>query len=220
MLLHELMRQARKQRGLTQEALAQRLGVTRTAVNMWESGKNVPSRDNLASIIGILGLDPGLALGLDASGPATQPETPVSIAVGAWPATIPVFAAALVSGGHPDEFEIDTTTVHRVARPPRLARRNDVFALHVQGTTMSPWREPGQLVVIDNVKPPRPSEYVIARLNDTTSAKPRCLLARLKSIDTEQVVLEQFTPNATITIARHDVFSLQRVIEADEMLEG
>lgn len=46
--------QRRKQAGLSQEELAQRLGVTRQAISRWESGAALPTVDNLAELARVL----------------------------------------------------------------------------------------------------------------------------------------------------------------------
>ena len=50
MELHEKLRELRKQKGITQEELAQALFVSRTAVSKWESGRGYPSIDSLKDI--------------------------------------------------------------------------------------------------------------------------------------------------------------------------
>ena len=50
MELNEKLQQLRKQRGLTQEELAEMLYVSRTAVSKWESGRGYPSIDSLKAI--------------------------------------------------------------------------------------------------------------------------------------------------------------------------
>ena len=50
MEFNEKLQELRKQKGLTQEELAQRLFVSRTAVSKWESGRGYPSIDSLKSI--------------------------------------------------------------------------------------------------------------------------------------------------------------------------
>lgn len=50
MELSEKLVQLRKQKGFTQEELAQALYVSRTAVSKWESGRGYPSIDSLKSI--------------------------------------------------------------------------------------------------------------------------------------------------------------------------
>ena len=50
MEFHEKLQQLRKQRNLTQEALAASLYVSRTAVSKWESGRGYPNIDSLKAI--------------------------------------------------------------------------------------------------------------------------------------------------------------------------
>ena len=52
MELGEKLQQLRKQRGLTQEELAECLFVSRTAISKWESGRGYPNIDSLKSIAG------------------------------------------------------------------------------------------------------------------------------------------------------------------------
>lgn len=50
MEFHETLQQLRKQKGLTQEELAEALYVSRTAVSKWESGRGYPNLDSLKAI--------------------------------------------------------------------------------------------------------------------------------------------------------------------------
>lgn len=50
MEFHEKLQNLRRQRGLTQEELAQALYVSRTAVSKWESGRGFPNIDSLKAI--------------------------------------------------------------------------------------------------------------------------------------------------------------------------
>ena len=52
MEFHEKLQQLRKQHGLTQEALAEALFVSRAAVSKWESGRGYPGIDSLKAIAG------------------------------------------------------------------------------------------------------------------------------------------------------------------------
>ena len=49
------IRELRESKGLTQEALANRLSVKRTTVSMWESGESMPRADKLAPLAKLLG---------------------------------------------------------------------------------------------------------------------------------------------------------------------
>lgn len=46
----------RKQAGLSQEALADKLGVSRQAVSKWERAESLPDTDNLIALAAIYGL--------------------------------------------------------------------------------------------------------------------------------------------------------------------
>lgn len=48
----EKLQALRKSRDLTQEALAEQLYVSRTAISKWESGRGYPSIDSLKAIAG------------------------------------------------------------------------------------------------------------------------------------------------------------------------
>ena len=50
MEFHEKLQELRKQKGLTQEALAERLYVSRTAISKWESGRGYPNIESLKAI--------------------------------------------------------------------------------------------------------------------------------------------------------------------------
>ena len=50
MEFHEKLQELRKQKGMTQEALAEALFVSRTAISKWESGRGYPNLDSLKAI--------------------------------------------------------------------------------------------------------------------------------------------------------------------------
>lgn len=56
MEFHEKLQELRKQKGLTQEELAQALYVSRTAISKWESGRGYPNLDSLKAISKFFGV--------------------------------------------------------------------------------------------------------------------------------------------------------------------
>lgn len=56
MEFNEKLQQLRKQKGITQEELAEQLFVSRTAVSKWESGRGLPSIDSLKAISKVFGI--------------------------------------------------------------------------------------------------------------------------------------------------------------------
>ena len=56
MTLGEKLRNARKQEGLTQEQLSEKLGISRSAVAKWETGNGIPDISNLIALSDEFGL--------------------------------------------------------------------------------------------------------------------------------------------------------------------
>ena len=69
MALSEKLYELRKKNGLSQEELAERLGVSRQAVSKWESGKAVPESDTLVSLSNHFGVTLDYLLKEDAAAP-------------------------------------------------------------------------------------------------------------------------------------------------------
>jgi len=72
--LGKRIREARKQAGLTQEELAERIGVSRTAISRFELGEIEPSLRNLAAMAGELNVSADRLLGLPARAQEPLPE--------------------------------------------------------------------------------------------------------------------------------------------------
>lgn len=56
MTIHERIFTLRRAAGLSQETLAERVGVSRQAIGKWESGTSLPGLDNLQSLAAALGV--------------------------------------------------------------------------------------------------------------------------------------------------------------------
>lgn len=68
MTMGEKIRQLRKEKGLTQDALAEALGISRQAVAKWESGQSAPATENLLKLAALLEVPLEVL-----AGPAAQP---------------------------------------------------------------------------------------------------------------------------------------------------
>lgn len=66
MEFHEKLQELRKSRNLTQEELAEKLYVSRTAISKWESGRGYPSIDSLKAISGFFSISIDELLSADA----------------------------------------------------------------------------------------------------------------------------------------------------------
>ena len=71
--LGERIRAARQAAGLSQEKLAERLGLTRQAVTKWETGQSAPSTENLLHLAEVM-----QRAGVPAVAGSNHPIPPVS----------------------------------------------------------------------------------------------------------------------------------------------
>lgn len=61
--LGKALKAAREAKNLTQVEVAKHFGITKSAVNQWESGKNVPDQRKLAELARVLNLDSSVLIG-------------------------------------------------------------------------------------------------------------------------------------------------------------
>ena len=76
MLLENRLAALRKQAGLSQQDLAERLHVSRQAVSRWESGESMPTVDNLLYLSSIFGVSVDFLLKGDEAHPETERPAP------------------------------------------------------------------------------------------------------------------------------------------------
>ena len=70
MTLGQNLQTARKAKGLSQETLAEQIGVSRQALGKWEKDTALPGLDNLQAAAQVLGVSVDTLLGTEAAGPA------------------------------------------------------------------------------------------------------------------------------------------------------
>ena len=63
--LSDRIRELRTQRNLTQLQVAERLGITKNAVNSWEKSASSPTLKNVAELAGIFGVSTDYLLGVN-----------------------------------------------------------------------------------------------------------------------------------------------------------
>lgn len=125
----ERIRAMRVARSISQAELAERLGVSRSAVAMWEGGSRVPGLDTLEALAGVFGVATGGLLGEDAEAGARR--VPV---LGSIPAGIPMEAIE-------DVIDWEELPSHM------FAGGKEYFCLQLKGDSMYPEYRNGDVVV-------------------------------------------------------------------------
>ena len=147
--LGDTLRAAREARGMTQVALAAYFGISKSAVNQWESGKNIPDQRKIAALAEKLELDPALLVRLagipvPGSAPAAV-MSPVPIPPGR--PDIPVWASA--EAGSDGAMVLVNDPIDWIRRSERMQGVKSPFAFYVIGSSMSPAIEHGDQVVVN-----------------------------------------------------------------------
>jgi phage repressor protein C with HTH and peptisase S24 domain len=133
------------------------------------------------------------------------------------PANVPVHGTAV--GGDTGDFRLNGTVVDWARRPPGIAHLKDAWCVYVQSDSMSPWREPGELVYLHPSRPPRPGDYVVVELHTEHGEPGPAFLKKLVARTPTRLRLAQWNPrrdDIEIELAR--VKSIYRVIDWSELL--
>ncbi|MGI6201147.1 MAG: LexA family protein [Christensenellales bacterium] len=147
------LKQLRKQRGLSQQAVADRLGVARSTVAMWETGASQPGHAATRALADLLGVSIDALLGYDGGQGVMVPV------LGYVRAGIPVTAVQEV---------LDYEEISR-----DMAESGDFFALRIQGDSMQPRMDPDDVVIVRRQEDVESGQIAIVLVNgdDATCKK-------------------------------------------------
>ena len=124
----------RKEKGISQQELAQMLYVNQTAVSQWERGVTNPSTDTVIALANIFGVSVDYLLG-NSDYPGAPTPAGVQIPVlGNVQARLPISAVQ-------DILDFEEIT-------PELAATGEFFALRIKGKSMEPRMMEGDVVII------------------------------------------------------------------------
>jgi phage repressor protein C with HTH and peptisase S24 domain len=133
------------------------------------------------------------------------------------PEDVPVLGTAL-GGAQGGDFTMQGDSGLRVRRPPRLAGRDDVFALFVSGTSMEPRFQSGDLIFLEKKRPPQVNDYVVVELQPDEGGVQAAYVKRLLGITPTKLKLEQYNPPGVVEIDRTIVLQIIRVMTTHDLL--
>ncbi len=152
------LERARSERGLTQQEVGDHFGITSQAISQWEQDRTRPSTGRLRALADLFAVS--LDWLLDGAAPAERAERPRLLPVidvvqaGHWSDVTDPYAA----GGGGDYIAPDEPV------------SGQAFVLVIDGRSMTPDFQPGDRVIIDPAVPPRPGDFVVAKLEREESA--------------------------------------------------
>lgn len=114
------------------------------------------------------------------------------------PKDVPVQGTAAGSELGQGAFQLSSDVIEYVRRPPGLFGVSTAYALYVEGDSMYPKFEPGDLIFCNPNKKARSGDYVVVQEPDSNNGETRAFVKRLVKITSTMLVVEQFNPAATI----------------------
>lgn len=140
---------------------------------------------------------------------------------------VPVYGTALGTllelGGEPVEqtFLNQSEVISYFTRPQSLTKRADVYGVYIQGSSMSPRFQEGEMAFVESNRPPQVGDDVLVFLVEEDGDDERysaCLIKRLVRRSASFIELEQFNPPVTFRIETSRVKKVHRVIPWGELL--
>ena len=128
----EILKELRSSMGFSQQKLADKLGVSRSTVAMWESGASQPDNDSLLHLAKIFNTSTDFLLGSVEERYASPKGVKVPV-LGYIRAGIPLDAVEEIL----DYEEVD----------PAMTAKGDLFALRVKGDSMEPRIREGDVII-------------------------------------------------------------------------
>lgn len=169
------IRAARQKRGLSQQKLANLLGVSAQAVSQWEVGKNHISFANANQVANILGVDVMWIMEEN-----EQDETirlsPSSMAHGNRAPIIDITESMLYyiyNVQREEQFDPNRTTLEVT-----LGSQGQCFAIIIDDTSMSPEFHVGDVAIFDNAVHPESGDYVVCFVYGSASEPPSIIFRR------------------------------------------
>lgn len=207
-ILGDAIRAGRLSKGLTQQQLGAEFKISKAAVAMWESGTNVPDQRKLARLVQLLGLDPSVAVGLEAPpesplrGLSEGPQTIMTIqerGFGEKP-DLPVYASA--QGGDGALILTRDDPVDWLYRSEQMRSVRNPFAFMIIGDSMAPALEHGDRAVVNPSIVPRPNVncVFVQEVEDSTSFL--VLTKRLLRSTADVWRVRQFNPARDFDLSR------------------
>ena len=141
MSFSELLKQCRKQKGISQAELASKLGVTQQAVGKWESGKSSPDPSTVARIAELLNTTADYLLGLYR--PVSNVSAPEERFFGSYSESLIPVIGTVKAGYGALAFEEDYGQEYARVKDP-----SNYFYLVVRGDSMEPRIHDGDLALV------------------------------------------------------------------------
>lgn len=137
--------------------------------------------------------------------------------LGQLPRDLPVLgtvAGAMLGKG---AFQLTNDVVDYVRRPPGLIGAKDAYALYVEGESMIPRFEPGELVFVHPHRKAVTNDYIVIQEPDSDNGGPRGFIKQFVKQTQTLLRTRQFNPPANIDFPMRPGLIWHKVLRGDEL---
>ena len=192
-------KELRKSAGFTQDELANKLGIVKSTVSMYETGKRQPDFEKLEEIADLFNVNMDYLLGRSDVKSALKTKSSSQKSNkknGVW---IPVLGR--VAAGIPINMVTDIIDQEQITE--EMAASGEYFALQIHGDSMEPKMSDGDVVIVRQQEDAESGEVVIATINgDDATCK------RLRKYAEGIMLLSTNPAYEPMTFTNHDIEEL------------
>jgi len=224
------IRVLREARGWSMEELASALDPPTTAptINKLEKGQRRLTDDWMRRIASALHCRPADLLADESATDGGKLQTNTTVVApdhrgdnvklnARLPQDVPVYGTAAGNVASAVQL-IEGDVVDRVRRPPGIMGAPNVYALYVDGDSMSPRFEPGELIYVHPDRKCRPGDYVVVQVRYGDGEPIQTFVKRLKRRTQRFLVLEQYNPpDGQMKVDAASVVAMHRILTMNEL---
>lgn len=206
-----------KKPGKTQVGLAAALGRAPSAISSLLKGTRLLKAREVPIVRAYLEAEPAVIVrpeGPEESEVKPAPDAPPFSQLGDYDIAV----RGIAVGGDDDEFYFNGEVIEYVRRPPGLARKKNVFAVHVTGDSMFPRYEAGDLIYAQHA-PPVAGEDVLVELRnpEDENMAGKSFVKTLVRRSASRIICRQFNPDKEIEFDTDEVRELYKVFRNREL---
>ena len=239
------LRAARISKRMTQEQVAEALGVTRVAIGQWEKGVTQPSTQNLVNVCSLLGLNLAAATGgmvqIEAVPSLKDPEETFNVLRDRRPEfrdpseeygknwarerispeiiiDVPIYATAYCQSV--GDFIRTDEIVDFAKRPSTFLqpKKHSIYAIYVSSPVLAPRYEEGELIYVSPTRVVTPGSYALIELAGHERDDQRWLMRKIVERTQDHIAGETFQPAARDEISMKDVLRVDRIVPWSELI--
>lgn len=169
MKIAERIKEEREKRGLSQEQLAEKIGVDRTTIVKYETGASRPTR-KVKELSAVLGLSAGELVGIEVTLHADTVRNvskPDIKEIGIPVTMIPIYGR--IAGGEPRDAVEDIIGYLPVAESE--VAHGEFYALKVFGASMSPTITDGNVIIVKKQETVDDGQIAVVLIGDESTVK-------------------------------------------------